>query len=125
METTVPKTWKPVTAGILNITAGAISASCAIGLVFAIAFIDTWRFLVDMVPPEDLPFIAPFVSAVLIILLVLSIIHAVFPIVGGVFALQRRRWGWALGGSIIAIVGVFPLGVLSTIFVAMARDEFE
>ena len=125
METTVPKTWKPVTAGILNIISGAISALCAIFFIIAIAFIDTWWFLVDMVPPEDLPFIAPFVSAVLIILLVLSIIHAVFPIVGGVFALQRRRWGWALGGSIIAIVGVFPLGVLSTIFVAMARDEFE
>jgi len=32
---------------------------------------------------------------------------------------------WALAGSIIAILGVFPLGVAATIFVAMAKDEFE
>jgi len=57
--------------------------------------------------------------------LVLSVIEAIFPILGGVYALQRRKWGWALAGSIIAIIGVFPLGVLSTIFVLMAKDEFE
>jgi hypothetical protein len=48
-----------------------------------------------------------------------------FPIIGGVLALQRMKWGWALTGSIIAILGAFPLGVASTIFVVMAKDEFE
>ena len=54
-----------------------------------------------------------------------SIITTVFPIIGGVFALQRRRWGWALAGSIIAIFRTNVLGILSTIFVSIAKDEFE
>lgn len=119
------KTWKPTTAGILNIISGALSALGAIGLIIAITAVETWTFLLDVIPPEDLPFVVPILSTVLIIALVLTIIEAVFPIVGGVFALQRRKWGWALAGSIISILGVFPLGVLSTIFVSMAKKEFE
>jgi len=124
MEGAVKKTWKPTTAGILNIITGALSALTAIGMIIAIiavGSINIMRFL----PPADAPFLAPLVSTILILVLVTSIIEAVFPITGGVFALQRRKWGWALAGSIIAILGVFPLGVLSTIFVAIAKDEFE
>jgi len=124
MVTTVQRTWKPTTAGILNIITGALNALGAIGLIIAIIAIgniDIMRFL----PPEDAPFIAPLIGTILIILLVLSIIEAVFPIIGGVFALQRRKWGWALAGSIVAILGTFPLGLASTIFVAMAKNEFE
>ena len=79
----------------------------------------------QFIRPQDLPFVAPILNTVLIIALVLTIIEAVFPIVGGVFALQRKKWGWALAGSIISILGVFQLGVLSTIFVSMAKKEFE
>jgi hypothetical protein len=61
----------------------------------------------------------------LIVLVILSLVEATFPIIGGIFALQRRRWGWALAGSIVAILGTLPLGVASTIFVAMSRDEFS
>ena len=124
METTVQRTWKPTTAGVLNIITGALSALTAIGMIIAIIAvgnINIMRFL----PPAEAPFIAPLVSTILIVILVLSIIEAVFPIVGGVFALQRRRWGWALAGSIVAILGTFPLGVASTIFVAIAKNEFE
>jgi len=124
METAALKTWKPTTAGILNIIAGALNALGAIGLLIAIIVvgnINIMRFL----PPEDAPFIMPLLMPMLIVLLVLLIIEAVFPIIGGVFALQRRRWGWALAGSIIAILRMSPLGIASTIFVAMAKDEFE
>ena len=125
METTVKKTWMPTTAGILNIVAGALSAFTAIGIIiafFAVSSINIMRFL----PPAEAPFIAPLIGTILIVILVLSIARAVFTIIGGVFALQRRKWGWALAGSIIAILGnTFLLGVASTIFVTMAKDEFE
>jgi len=124
METTAPRTWKPTTAGILNIITGALSVTGTIGLAIALTAvgnINIMRFL----PPEDAPFIAPLVTTVLVVLLILSIVEAAFPIIGGIFALQRRKWGWALAGSIIAILGTFLLGIASTIFVAMAKEEFE
>ncbi len=119
------RTWKPTTAGILNIITGVLSALTAIGLIIAIIAvgnINIMRFL----PPAEAPFVAPFVTTILIVILVLSIARAVFTIIGGVFALQRRKWGWALAGSIIAMLGnTFVLGIASTIFVAIAKDEFE
>jgi hypothetical protein len=124
MEATAQKTWKPTTAGILNIISGALNALGAIGIlisIIALGNINIMRFI----PPQDAPFILPIISTMLIVLLVLSIIEAVFPIVGGVFALRRTMWGWALAGSIISIIGAFPLGVAATVFVAMAKDEFE
>ena len=125
METTLQRTWKPIWAGILNIISGALSAISVIGLVFAIVAGDIRQSILDICPPEYLPFVVPLIPTILIILLLLSIIQTVFPIIGGVFALQRMKWGWALAGSIIAIVAMFPLGVASTIFVAMAKREFE
>ena len=125
MEATLRRTWKSVTAGVLNIISGAMSVFNVIGLVTAIAAGETWESIFGASPPEDLPFVEPLMPAILIILLSLAIIVAVFPIIGGVFALQRVKWGWALTGSIIAIIGTFPLGVASTIFVAMAKNEFE
>ena len=119
------RTWKPTTAGILNIIAGAISALSVIGIVIGITTINTRAFIADIVPTADLHFISSMISTVLILILILAISHTIFPILGGVFALQRKRWGWALTGSIIAILAVFPLGLAATILLAMAKDEFE
>lgn len=125
METTVKRTWKPTTAGVLNIITGAMHA---LGLIFLIIAIISFygvgirQFLgPDFVPP---PGLRPYVA----IGLIFTVISAAFPVIGGVFALQRRKWGWALAGSIIAmiaILGTFPLGIASTILVVLSKDEFE
>jgi len=121
-----PKTWKATTAGILNIISGGLNGLIAIGLIIAIFAVGNLSLMImDFLPPEDAPFIMPLIIPILVFVLVMSIVTAVFPIIGGVYALQRRRWGWALAGSIIAIFRTSVLGILSTIFVAMAKDEFE
>jgi hypothetical protein len=124
MKTKVRETWKPTTAGILSIIAGGLNGLWSIGLIIVIIVIDNINIM-SFLPPEDAPFIMPLLVPILVVLLVLSIVATVFPIIGGIFALQRRRWGWALAGSIIAIFRTFILGLLATIFVAMAKDEFE
>jgi len=126
MVTTAPRTWKATTAGILNIIAGGLSGLGALGLIIAIFAIGSLSpMIMEYLPPEEAPFITPLIVPILVVYLVISIVTTVFPIVGGVYALQRRKWGWALAGSIIVIFGSSIIGILSTVFVAMAKDEFE
>ena len=103
------RTWKPTTAGILSIIAGALQviAGIAVAIVGGIggAFIGI-----------------PWLSVIGGPLIVLGVIA----IVGGSCALKRRVWGLALAGSICALVGPWAiLGILAVIFVALGKGEFE
>ncbi len=44
--------------------------------------------------------------------------------VGGVYALQRRNWGLALTGAIIAALPFSLLGVAAIVLLALSREEF-
>ena len=46
-------------------------------------------------------------------------------LIGGTYALRARAWGFALAGAILAIITGGPFGVLSTIFIAVRKGEFE
>jgi hypothetical protein len=65
------------------------------------------------------------VTGVLVTGLIFFIIVGILPIIGGVYALQRKKWGLALAGSIVVIFGSSIMGILATIFLAMSKDEFE
>jgi hypothetical protein len=106
------KTWKPTTAGILSIIAGAIQVMIGIVVATLIAAFGgiVWFFGIGWLSATGAP------------LIVLGIIA----IVGGIYALRRRVWGLALAGSICALVGPwFILGVLAIIFVSLGKGEFE
>ena len=75
-----------------------------------------------------MPVATPFYTALMTIgvLLALFLATGVVAIVGGIQALKRRRWGLALAGSICALLPPSTLlGVISTVFVTLARDEFN
>jgi len=57
---------------------------------------------------------------------------AVVAIVGGIFALRKRRWGLALAGSICAIFAGVPLylaglglGIPAVVFTALGKEHFK
>jgi hypothetical protein len=58
-------------------------------------------------------------------LMAVAAILGILAIVGGICALRRKRWGWALAGAVGGVLPFFPLGIASTILTVMARDEFE
>ena len=125
METTINRTWKPTTAGILNIIAGAFNVLVLIYVIIAIISFYSMNIR-QFFPPDFVP--PPGLHPIMIPLLIFIIITIAFPVIGGVFALQRRKWGWALAGSIIVIISLLainPLGIASTIFVLLSKDEFE
>ena len=110
------KTWKPTTAGILSIVAGAFSTIG--GILLAIIGAIGGGILGVL----GLPCIGGLVAGVLAVPLILGIVA----IVGGIYALKRRVWGLALAGAICSLFGPwFVLGVLAIIFVAMGKGEFE
>ena len=123
----VEKTWKPIVAGILNIVGGALRIVGAIVLLMGVMFFIPVVVSVGPGPAPDMPnwMIPGVLSTILIIGLIFLLIVGIIPIIGGIYALQRKKWGLALAGSIVAILGSSVMGILATIFVAMSKDEFE
>ena len=102
------KTWKPTTAGILAIIAGALQV--IFGIVVAAVGSIGWFFGMGWLSAFGAPLI----------------IVGIIAIVGGIYALKRSLWGLALAGSICALVGPwFILGVLAIIFVSLGKREFK
>ena len=122
METTIEKTWKPVAGGILNIIAGVSSLIGFIVVIISIVFIGS-PFFWDSLDID--PISAGVIQTVLVIVAIVTLVTGVLPLIGGIYSLQRKRWGLALAGSIAAIIGTTILGILSVIFIAMAKNEFE
>lgn len=109
------RTWKPVTAGILNLVGGILTLIAGLSLLLGASFVATFYTGLGM------PISASMLSAMAIPNVVLGILA----VIGGVFCLKRNHWGWALTGSIANVLTAFILGVLAIIFVAMGKNEFE
>ncbi len=106
------KTWKPTTAGILCIVAGATQAIG--GIVVGVIGGNVGRL-------ASVPGLGSIFGAIAIPLIIIGIVA----IVGGVYALKRKLWGLALAGSICSLIGPWLLGILAIIFVSMGKKEFE
>ena len=107
------KTWKPMTAGILNIIAGVIGLISGIMLNLAAG---GHPLLLAMIPGAGM-----ILSVVTGLLIALGIVA----IVGGLCALKRRTWGLALAGSLCSFICAFPLGIPAIVFTAMGKGEFQ
>jgi hypothetical protein len=106
---------KPAIAGVLNIVSGSFCLLAVLGLVIAAVVVAPFSQV------GDLPLA---VSALLIIIaLPLALLGAV-SVVGGVFSMQRRMWGWALAGSIATLLVSQLLGIISLVLTALSRREF-
>jgi hypothetical protein len=72
--------------------------------------------------------ISDFLPITLSFFLVLGIpliVLGALAMVGGIYALQRRKWGPALAGSISATVFSPIMGTAAIIFTAPSRSEFH
>jgi len=115
------RTAKPVVAGIMAIIGGVamiindliILAEVEIALGGTVGMILGWIGLGGAL------------TAIRIFIAV-AVILAILAIVGGVYALRRRGWGWALAGSICVLISpFFALGIICIILVVQAKSEFR
>ena len=113
------RTWMPVAAGILDIVSGAFGLTGG----FVLLVLGTVGSAVMGCVEAEIPSFVPavFLSAIAVPLLIV----AVLAIVGGVYALQRKKWGWALAGSIAAFFPTRVLGIAAIVLTVLSKDEFE
>ncbi len=116
---------KPKLAGAMLVVAGVI------GVIYAIYLLANIDLLTDMVGdlPEGVD--AAMIEQILQVCVAVIIITSVLSIGGGFMALKRTRWGFALIGSIAAIVSIGPaylctiLGIIALILLVLSKDEFR
>ncbi len=116
-------TWKPIMAGILDIVGGAIGM---VGGLYFVALASLFNVIREFVrlDPHVIQRIEQVIQNIFAVPFVVVFI-GIIAIIGGVYALQRRIWGFALAGSICSCV-VFPFfGLPSIIITALAKDEFN
>ncbi|MFC2034175.1 hypothetical protein ACFLTT_02070 [Chloroflexota bacterium] len=119
MKNTMEKTWKPTVIGILNIISGVFGLITVVMLTIGVSVIQ-W-----------IPDIPGFVPGILWIIIIPLVIVSILATISGVYALQRRKWGWVLAGSIASvfastpILRMLPIGLASIILTALSKNEFD
>jgi len=128
------RTWKPTTAGILTIIGGILgigigafvatlheTGGALMGLAGFCLIIGAWLIPLFMAIVGDIAAAATGFGGI-IGAPVISM--GVIALIGGVYAMRRKVWRFALAGAILAIIcgGIF--GILATIFVSRGRREF-
>jgi len=108
------KTNKPKIGGIFTIVSGALASLGAVNYAVGLSG-------VTGLGKGDIP---PFVPSIIFGVPIMSVVIGILALIGGVFAMRRKRWGWALTGSIAGTLSVLPLGIPAIILIALSKDEF-
>jgi hypothetical protein len=110
----------PMIAGILSIVSSALGLFVFIGLLIsAIVVGSTAVEITGWIPGMGIAL------STLIIFAVVFLVTAVFALVGGIFAIQGKKWGWALTGSICALFPLIVPGITAITLVALSREEYD
>jgi hypothetical protein len=106
-------TWMPVTAGILDLVIGV--PGLIVGIIWAVVGFVFW-----------------FAGWLGVLMGGPMIILSIIAIVGGVFAIKKRAWGFALAAAICGFIVGLPLiapaillGVPAIVFTALGKGKFE
>ena len=110
------KTWRPTTAGILDIVTGIFTLISVLGLIIGFVVTSSGEIA------QDVP---AFVPGIILIIAIPYLIIGILGLIGGVYALQRKKWGLALTGSIAITFFWFILGIPAIVFTVQSKKEFE
>jgi len=114
------KTPMPMIAGVINIISGVLDLVGFILVVITVIIFSIVSVGAN-VPISD----AEIATGVLLFASGILLLLGATSLVGGIYALKKKKWGWALAGSISTVISMFPFGVVATVLVAISKKEFE
>ncbi|OGO03588.1 MAG: hypothetical protein A2Y72_05500 [Chloroflexi bacterium RBG_13_53_26] len=115
------KTRLSTVAGILDIVSGGFGFVSAFFVIIMIILMATDPYL----PESDEADFMVFILAITVPMAIVQILAGILAIVGGMYALRRKKWGIALTGAIAAVVAFSLMGIAAVVLTALSRDEFE
>jgi len=120
----VNETWKSTLAGILDIIAGALAL---FGLILFILGMLIFLPVSQSGGIPGTPLSIPMNVSLILLFALAPILFAaqIVAIIGGIYAIKRKRWGLALAGSIAAVFCSSPLGIAAIVFTILSKGEFE
>ena len=110
------KTKKPIIGGILTIFSGLL------GLTGILSYTIGFGEVGSGFAKGDMP---PFVPSIIFGMSIPSILIALLAVAGGILAVLRKRWRWALAGSIAAALSFIIFGIPAVALIALSKDEFS
>lgn len=113
---------KGTVAGILDITAGIFGF---VGGIPLLALALGGSILLGTIPEPEANAVAFLPMVIFLPLALLCFLAGIVAIMGGMAALNRRRWGLSVAASIAAVFSFFPLGVFAVVFTILAEPEFR
>jgi hypothetical protein len=115
------------TGGVLSIIAGAFGVLWLLMIVLGAIFM--WFLFSDPelfdgadAPPNEFFVVMIAVYGVIGLFYVAA---GVLAIVGGVFALKKKYWGWSLAGAIAGTMTFWLCGIPALIFICLGKSEFN
>jgi len=118
------RTWKPLTAGILTIISGVSGIGGGIFIILYGGLLGLGGAMAEVLG-DGFGAIIAMIAGIIWVYGFVIIAIGIAAIVCGIFTLRRRYWGLALTGAILAIICNRLLGILSIIFVSLAKNEFS
>lgn len=113
---------KATVAGILDITAGIFGM---VGGIPLLALALGGAAVLGMVPEPEANRLAFLPMVLFLPLAIFGFIAGLVAILGGIAAINKRRWVLSVAASIAAIFSFFPVGIAAVVFTILAEPEFR
>ena len=110
-------------AGILTIISGAFGILWLGGSWLSIYMVK-YMFSSPLYGPAPPDAFYKMMTAMYLSYGVVGAILGILGIIGGIFAIKKQHWGWALTGTIAGIITFFPTGIAAIVLLSMGREEF-
>ncbi len=121
----IETTWKPTVAGIINIVIGILNLFGMFIIMAILVAIGGGVMALSRIAELMPLWLSGIIQGFMVIAALLMAVFSALPLIGGINALQRKNWGLALAGSIVAILSTTLPGIAATVLVALSRKEFE